>query len=215
MSYPNATPEPDSKIEKPDVNVLWVGLIVEGGMIFLALILAWFNFYDHGQPLSELQSWPYWQTGLIWGPIATIPALSHLVLFHYWKPKFYSSMQEIVDTKLKPMFQSSSLVELFIISLMAGFCEELLFRWCLQGGITSFLEPAIGRQVALIIGLGIASLAFGLCHWVNWTYMVTTLVIGVFMGGLMIATNNWLVPAVAHALYDFVALVYIARWRKT
>ena len=214
MSYPNQTPESDFKIEKPDVNIFWVSLIVEGGLIFVSLILGWFSFYQLDQPLSQLQHWSIWQEALVWGAIATLPMLGYLVVFHFWKPRFFDSMRQIVDTKLKPMFRSSSLVELLIISLMAGFCEELFFRWCLQGGIASSLESQLGANTASIVALLIASFAFALCHWVNLTYVIITLIIGVYLGILMIMTDNWLVPAIAHSLYDFVALIYIARWRK-
>ena len=215
MSYPNSNPETDLKVDSPDVNIFWVSLIVEGGLVVLALIFAWGNFYQRDQPLSQLGLWPHWKFGLIWGTVATVPPLLYLVAFHYWKPKFFAAMREVVDEKLKPMFRSSSLIELLVISLMAGFCEEVFFRWSLQGGIASWLTAELEPGAANLIALIIASALFAVCHWVNKTYVIITFAIGLYLGWLMIATDNWLVPAIAHALYDFIALVYISRWRKS
>ncbi len=120
-------------------------------------------------------------------------------------------MQEFVVEHLTPMFRGSSIFEMLLLSVMAGFCEELLFRWCLQGGIASLLEDRAGQLVSQAIGLLVASILFGLCHWVNTSYGMTTIFVGAFLGWTMIASETFLVPAVAHAIFDFVALIYISR----
>jgi membrane protease YdiL (CAAX protease family) len=109
------------------------------------------------------------------------------------------------------MFHRSTLFDFLVISLLAGLGEELLFRWSLQGGITSVLETRIGLTAAVVVGLAAASVMFGICHWVNSAYGITTIVIGAYLGAVMIWSGSWIVPAVAHALYDFVALIYISR----
>lgn len=73
------------------------------------------------------------------------------------------------------------------------------------------LSERAGAELATIIGLIVASVLFGLCHWVNNSYGLTTLAIGLFLGATMIWAENWLVPAFAHAFYDFVALLYLVR----
>ena len=197
----------------PPHKLLTLGIIVEGGLVILALTLAWFGLWDHSQPLDDLlEGWNAWKTPVLTGCIATIPMLGYLVLFHFWKPTFYRPMQQFVEKKLKPMFQGSSLVQLLVLSLMAGFGEELFFRWCLQGGLTQLLVPSLGAAVAIAIGVVSASLVFGACHWVNATYGVTTTLVGIYLGMLMVWSGSWLVPAISHALFDFVAMIYIARW---
>ena len=195
---------------KPGGNLLWVGLLVEGGLVFAALIIGGLGFCDQLQPLSRLD-FAAWQQGAIWGLIATLPLLVYLVVFHYWTPSFLKPMQQVVETKLKPMFANSTTIELLILSLMAGFGEELFFRWCLQGGITWLLDPLIGSSAAIGIGIGIASIIFGVCHWVNASYGITTILVGAYLGATMVWTGNWLVPAIAHATFDLIALVYIVR----
>lgn len=195
-----------------NINLLRMGLVVEGGLFGLALLLGWLGFFDHRQPLDQLD-WGGWKQALLLGTLATLPMLVYLWVFVSWTPTCLQPMKQFVDANLKPMFREASVVELLVLSLMAGFGEELFFRWCLQGGITAFLESQIGVSGAMISGVVIASVVFGGCHWVNASYGVTTIFVGSYLGVLMIATENWLVPAIAHALFDFVALLQITQSR--
>ncbi len=194
-------------------NLMGMGLIVEGGLAVLALGLAWFGFFEKNQPLNSISAYSsdFWQWIFTCGVAATLPLLVYLLIFHFWTPRFFQPMQEFVDLKLKPMFGNSSILELLILSLLAGICEELFFRWCLQGGITNVLVGRFGETTAIIIGLATASIIFGVCHWVNPAYGITTVVVGGYLGLTMVWTSSWLVPAIAHALFDFVALIYIAK----
>ena len=103
-----------------------------------------------------------------------------------------------------PLFRDCSLVELAVISLVAGIGEEMLFRGLIQGAAGRWIEsPAVG--------LVLASVVFGLAHPLTRAYIVLAGVIGAYLGGLWLATDNLLAPIVAHALYDFLALVYLVR----
>ena len=197
---------------KDEVNVLWVGILVEGGLLVIGLLLGWVGLYDHCQPIESTEG-TTWLVAIRWGTIALLPMLCYLILFHFWTPGFYRPMQQTIDTKLRPMFANASYLEMAVLSLFAGFGEELFFRWCLQGGITSLSEPWLGSSGAIALGISVASIVFGLCHWVNSTYAVTTLLIGAYLGGVMVWSGTWLAPAICHALFDFIALIYIARSR--
>jgi len=59
--------------------------------------------------------------------------------------------------------------------------------------------------------LAISSLLFGLCHWISTAYVVMATAMGLLLGGLFLATGNLAAPMVAHALYDFLALLYLTR----
>lgn len=194
----------------PEVNLVWVGVIVEGGLVVLALLLAFFGLYDHRQPLQQIDL-SLVRHALLWGVVATVPMLLYLAAFHFWPFRFLQPMQEFVVENLYPVFRGSSISEMLLLSLMAGFCEELLFRWCLQGGIATLLESRAGQPVSMAIGLLVASILFGLCHWVNTSYGVSTLFVGLFLGLTMIWSGTFLVPATAHAIFDFIALIYISR----
>lgn len=205
--------ETSEQNQNEDINLLMMGVVVEGGLVLLALLCAWFGFFAQEQTLGLIPSYSTadWIRIVGWGLLATIPMLIYLLVFHFWTPSFFQPMQSFIDAKLKPIFKNASLLEMLLLSLMAGFCEELFFRWCLQGGMTSFLVSKMGLMSALVVGVVISSLIFGGCHWVNATYGITTLLVGVYFGLVMIWTGSWLVPAIAHALFDFVAMIYIAR----
>ena len=193
-----------------EVNLVWVGLIVEGGLVLVALVLAYFGLFDHQQYLREIDA-QNWKDAFLYGSAATVPLLLFLAIFHFFPTNLLQPMREFVEQKLYPLFRGSTITELLLLSVMAGFGEELLFRWSIQGGIATLLQESAGDQLAMAIGLGVASILFGLCHWVNSSYGLTTLAVGVYLGLTMIWTGTFLVPAVTHTIYDFVALMYIVR----
>jgi membrane protease YdiL (CAAX protease family) len=88
--------------------------------------------------------------------------------------------------------------------------EELLFRWAIQGGLAAWFDSPSGQVLAVVI----AAVLFGLCHFLNLAYAAVTFVIGIYFGGLMSWSGTWLAPALTHAAYDFLALVYLTRWPR-
>jgi membrane protease YdiL (CAAX protease family) len=189
---------------------LWSGILLEGLLAICAIGLSAIGFYDRRQNLGDF-GWDQIRQGLIWGLVASLPLLGYLAVFHFSPPGWMHSLRKFCVEHLCPLFQGSAIWELALLSLAAGIGEELLFRWSLQGGLTSIFEVRLSQPVAEVIGLIIASLLFGLCHAVTKLYFTVTFIGGLFLGWTMFATSNWLVPAVAHALYDFAALVYIVR----
>ncbi|MEZ6097322.1 MAG: CPBP family glutamic-type intramembrane protease, partial [Pirellulaceae bacterium] len=79
------------------------------------------------------------------------------------------------------------------------------FRWVIQGGIASYWSGPIGQTSAIFI----AGLLFGVCHWVNSVYGIVTTIVGIYLGFMMVIADTWLAPMVAHAVYDFIAIVYM------
>lgn len=108
------------------------------------------------------------------------------------------SIRRLHVTWLKPMFQHVGRVEVVVISLAAGWGEELLFR--------GVLLPEVGLVwSSLVFGLlhtgGRGTLAFGL-----WAAAM-----GAILGQLTVWTGGLTAAIVAHAAYDAAALSYI-RW---
>jgi membrane protease YdiL (CAAX protease family) len=104
---------------------------------------------------------------------------------------------------IRPLFAPCTLLDLALLSLLAGFGEEVLFRGLIQGALTAWWGPGPA--------LAAASLLFGLCHAVNGAYAVLATVMGGYLGWLFLASENLLVVIVAHALYDFIALICIEK----
>lgn len=102
--------------------------------------------------------------------------------------------------KIYPAF---TLTQILIISALAGFGEELLMRGILQVFITEHL--------GVFLGILIASLVFGLLHFLSLIYVVTTFLIGCLFGVAFHLTQDLLLVMVAHAVYDVFAFIGIKK----
>jgi membrane protease YdiL (CAAX protease family) len=153
-------------------------------------------------PLEEIQP----SLGaFIWGVIATVPLGLGLVwmLTTGWSP--IRRLVTLVTEQIGPALASCSIAQLALLALAAGGSEEVLFRGVIQTG----LARAVPAWLALIL----ASAAFGLVHFASRAYAVVAGVIGIYLGALFLVQGSLLAPSITHALYDFVALLYVARRR--
>jgi membrane protease YdiL (CAAX protease family) len=129
------------------------------------------------------------------------------LLLDRWPLGGFRHLKELMQESILPLFRECSHEALLLISLAAGVGEELLFRGVAQLGI----EQASGSTW---LAVAIASVMFGLVHPITKTYALLAGLIGVYFGVLVVLTGNLLVPIVAHAAYDFVALVYLLSRRE-
>ncbi len=158
-------------------------------------------FVDY--PFSDLKA-------LLWGLIATAPMLLMFYITYRFPIGPLRKLRRVVEELLVPLFAKASLLQLALISLAAGVGEELLFRGLLQSALTEQFE---GEQ-RWLWPLVIASVGFGICHWITTAYAVLAALIGVYLGLLYLRTGNIVAPILAHALYDFVALVFLVKIRS-
>lgn len=181
---------------RPD-NVVRLAILVEGGLVVFAWVLGWLL---NRPPLELIHI--SWQA-VSWGVIATCPMLLAMLLCTRsgWGPLV--RLMKDVDEIVVPLFAGSSLFSLAVISILAGFGEEALFRGVIQSTLADSLNPWIA--------LAVASTLFGLAHIISPTYAILAGLIGLYLGLLSMAFENLLVAIVVHALYDFVALVYLVR----
>src|SRR6185503_9457210 len=115
------------------------------------------------------------------------------------------SLRQLTSEVIARMFGGASPAQLAAVALAAGCGEELLFRGLVQSGIAQLFSDPIGPAVALLV----ASILFGVCHWLNATYAILAMLAGAYFGVLLMLTGNILAPITAHAAYDFLALVYL------
>jgi membrane protease YdiL (CAAX protease family) len=116
-----------------------------------------------------------------------------------WKP-IVRLVNEVEDNIL-PLFENCSVVDFALISVVAGTSEEALFRGVIQ--------PSLGHIVSPWGAIAIAGMLFGLLHLITPTYAALAGLIGVYLGWLMMASENLLLPIAVHILYDFLALTYV------
>ena len=112
-------------------------------------------------------------------------------------------LREQVEWLVREMFPTGSIPQFAMVAPLAGVGEELLFRGVLQTKLGEWTTP--------VIGLVLASLLFGVAHALSKLYFVFALVVGLFLGWLTLHYNDLVAPIVAHALYDFLALIYLSR----
>ena len=178
--------------------LLVLAITVEGGLV----LLAWGLGAALGVPAFERLHLSGEAVG--WGLLACAPMLAGLALAlrSSWSPlvRLRRSMEEFVG-----LLSRCTLLDLALISALAGIGEEALFRGVMQTG----LAPSVGLPAAVAL----TSIAFGMAHYLTLTYAAYATLVSVYLGLLLIGYGNLLVPVVAHAAYDFVALVYLTRQR--
>jgi membrane protease YdiL (CAAX protease family) len=201
MSTPPDDDIPDGEgLDEQSARAMIVGLAigVEGGLIGLAWLLGW--LLGRG-PLAAFNAFDL--TGLLAGLGATIPMLVGFFAAVRWPVGPMRGIKDFTDRVLRPLMKPCSLLDLAGISLLAGLGEEMLFRGVLQDGFTQWLPVPAAVLVAAVL--------FGVLHAVTFTYALLAAVVGAYLGALYLWTDNLMAPIVAHALYDFVALVYLTR----
>ncbi len=168
---------------------------MEGVAFFLALIIA--RFFD-------ITLFPFTQNPFQDIMIGTVGALPPFVFFLFILSEksreipFLNSLRKTVLTELKAVFSSSCLIDLVIISLIAGVAEEFLFRGVLQ----------------VKFGIFAASIVFGLVHLVSPAYVIVATIIGFYIGAFFLVSGSLLIPVQIHFSYDLGALIYLKYFVK-
>ena len=136
------------------------------------------------------------------GVIATLPLIA---LYYVLASVPFGPLQKIHTLLLATLGRPLSQCrwhELALLALLAGVCEEFLFRGVLQ----PWLE-----QWGTTTGWVGTNLIFGLAHAVTPTYFVLAAAIGAYFSGLQWYAGGLVAPILAHSLYDWFAFVQIAR----
>jgi uncharacterized protein len=183
-----------------------IALLFEGSLGLAALAIGWLAGHS---PLIGMNSEPEYARHQIaaigWGLVATGPLLVALVVMERFPLGPLARLRELTSQVILQMFGGASIVQLALVSIAAGFGEELLFRGLVQAGLSRLFIGTPGILLALVV----ASVLFGVCHWLNTTYAILAMLAGAYFGLLLLITGNILTPIIAHATYDFLALVYL------
>jgi len=173
--------------------------VVEAGLLALAFAAGRLTGIP---PFSHLR---LDLAGLLAGLVAMLPLLGGLLwcLRTRWLP--IARLIERVEVDVAPLFRGIGPLGLALLAALAGLGEEALFRGVAQPWLTGMLSP---WPAVLLTGL-----AFGLLHPVSFAYTVLAGLAGAYFGALVVLSGNLLVPIVAHAGYDLVALLVLARMK--
>ena len=180
-------------------TLLLITLFVEGGLFLLGLLLM-----GGSGVLPSRFSLSWNATG--YALLFCIPMFVALYIAVVSRWKLLSRLKDELDEKVMPIFANCKTIDLALIAFLAGTSEELLFRGWLQGALIS--------KVGVIVGILGASAIFGFAHYLSLTYAVYAGLTGIYLGAIYQTTGNLYIVMAIHALYDFVALVYLVRRRK-
>ncbi len=173
-----------------------IALACEGGLGLIALAIG---YWLARPPLTQIE----WRAAAVgYGLLATAPMLCGLWLITRYPYGPLRALDATVQQLLVPLFRGCSVWELLLISAAAGLGEELLFRGVIQAGAEQYFASPW-------MALAMAAVLFGLAHPISVTYAILAGLIGAYLGWLALATENLLVPVVAHGAYDFAALLYL------
>jgi uncharacterized protein len=190
--------EPDDDHPKRAVVVI-LAVFFEGGLALLSLLLGW----RLGHP--PLRHFVWSLEDALWGVVATLPLLALFLAILKWPIGPLARAKHFCENEVEPLLHDSSWSEIGLVSLSVGVSEEMLFRGVFQAALTNWL--------GVPLGLGLASVLFGLLHPISVPYMVMAAFLGLYLGTVWIVSGNLLTVIVVHTLYDFAALSYLIRIR--
>jgi len=172
--------------------VLRFALVFEGGSLLIAFAAGWLAGVS---PVAEVE----WSLrAFLLGAAATIPMLLVLAACMLSNSRGMLDIRKSVRELLGPALDHASALDMLILALLAGVCEEVLFR--------GFLYPWI-RLFNPFFAMLAVNLLFALLHAVTPLYAWLAGLTGIYLTACLMldGTPNLLIPIVAHTLYDLVA----------
>lgn len=100
--------------------------------------------------------------------------------------------------KVSDLFIGYSWWRIAVVATLAGVGEELLFR--------GFLQVWLGQYMSIGWAILLASIVFGLLHYLSHAYFICTLLMSIIFGIVYFWTDNLLMLVVWHGVYDFIVL---------
>ncbi|VAX35696.1 hypothetical protein MNBD_PLANCTO02-1873 [hydrothermal vent metagenome] len=185
------------------VQFLNMGAFVEGGVILLALFLAW--VFD-----VDWQAFLHWDMkAAAWSMGGLLPMLLLFFFLHRFPIGSMLKVKRFLIDVLGPSLSTCRWYELLILAGLAGLSEELLFRGVLQ----PWFENIGGETAGHSLGVIGSNILFGLVHAVTITYAILASLMGIYLSLLLDISGerNLIIPVIVHALYDFVAFLVISK----
>jgi len=172
----------------PRSRLLGLSILTETSALLIALLLA--KIFEIRFPIFTTN--PLMTLSV--SAIGTLPPLLMFVMVFSKKTQHFSTVLDLrrtLKTVVSPLFSETRVSDILLISVLAGVCEEVLFRGVLQQ----------------LIGILPASAVFGLLHALSPTYAVLAGLMGLYLGLLFSITQDIIVPVLVHFLYDLGALM--------
>jgi uncharacterized protein len=184
-------------MENRNPRTVAVAMLFETALGFIGVVIAW------GAGIGMANQLHVSQAAILRGIVASLPMLALLIACYKteWQPLV--RLRREVEKVVSELFAGCGWLEFSLVSLAAGIGEEVLFRGALQ--------PLVIRGTVPWIGIVVVALLFGLAHALTQTYFILATLIGLYFGWLAYAYDDLIAPIVAHAVYDWFALMFIQR----
>lgn len=182
-------------------KLVLLALVTEGVLTILALFWVW---------VMDLDLMLHWSMpAVIWGLGAVIP----LLVFNFGifaslarHQERFKRYREFLHGVVCPLCTEANVWVALVVSACAGIGEELFFRVALQGQLTEL----VGLPFAMLLtNVAFAAVHFGPALRRYWRIALVYTFVGINLSALLIQTGSVLAPALTHAVYNFVAIVYI------
>lgn len=177
--------------------LLSVTIVVEGGLFLLGLLLLNAAGLD---PRARFEA-SLGATFFMFLLCLPMLAIMYMTTRTDWPP--LARLRKEMDEKVRPVFANCKPIDLLIIALLAGLAEELFFR--------GWLQTVLVARFGLLAGLLLASLLFGLAHYLSMEYALYALLTGLYLGVIFYLTGNLYLLMGMHTFYDFVALLTLKK----
>lgn len=191
----------DRKSLSPE-NFFKTACIFEGSLIGVAMALGWIAGIN---PFATLH---FTEEAVFYGLGATLPLFIVFLFMQQIQINSFQRIRRLLFDTLGPTMQGYSWADLFILSAVAGFSEEVLFRGVLQ----PWIEAGFGMHAGLVL----SNIIFGMVHAVTPLYAVLATLVGMYLGLCLDygGERNLLTPVIVHGVYDFLAFLVIMKAYK-
>lgn len=173
-----------------------IAVAFQTGIVVSAIALGWLAGTSFWEDIRV--NW----SALALGTVLSLPLAVGVIVITETKWRPFGRIREDFD-RIIELFTNCTILDVAILSALAGIGEEALFRGVLQTFLAGLMHPAIA--------IAIASVIFGACHPISPGYALGAALIGAILGALYQSTGNLLAPILVHGLYDFALLVYAIR----
>ena len=170
--------------------------IFEGALLAVAFLGGW--IFDC--PATATLSWSLQDLGL--GLLATVPMLVMLVICLMSQSEAMKKVRAFQRETVGHLLDECRWYDIVLLALLAGVCEEVLFR--------GFLYLWLARFNSVLAVL-ISNLAFGAAHAATQLYFILAAFLGLYLTALIAVdpTPNLLIPITAHTVYDIAAFAAV------
>ena len=172
--------------------------LFEGGLLAAAFLGGWLL----DCPPTATLTWSFEDFGL--GLLATVPMLVVLAICALSSSEAMKKIRAFQRDTVGHLLDECRWYDIVLLALLAGVCEEVLFRGFLFLWLVRFNS---------VIAVLISNLAFGAAHAATPLYGILAAFLGLYLTALIAVdpTPNLLIPITAHTVYDIAAFALVLR----